>query len=72
MGDDGTRTDEVSFLRVERGRPTEEELAAVAVVLAAVAGGAAQESPLARRGWSHRARTFNTGAVRGSGWGGTS
>ncbi|WP_116112711.1 acyl-CoA carboxylase subunit epsilon [Austwickia chelonae] len=72
MTEDTTSTQSTPVIRVEYGCPTEEELAALTVVIMALVNGAPQESPLARRGWSHRARTFNMGAVRGVGWGGTS
>lgn len=58
-------------LRVERGSASAEDVAALAVVFAALS--AEQEStPSSRRraGWTNRRRTFNLGAVRGAGWGG--
>lgn len=60
----------VPTVRVERGHPTAEEIAAIAVVMFAAASRQVEESTTRRHGWSHRARTFNAGAVRGAGWGG--
>lgn len=59
----------VPLVRVERGVPTPEEIAAIAVVMLVAAGGRVEVGVPARRRWSHRSRTFNPGAVRGSGWG---
>ncbi len=58
-------------LRVERGTATVEDVAALAVLFAALSG-SDDAAPTSRRraGWSSRRRTFNIGAVRGAGWGG--
>ncbi len=59
-------------IRIERGSPSPEDLAALTVVLAATRGPAPDATPSRRpRGWSSRRRTLNAGAVRGAGWGGS-
>ena len=67
----GDVTADVPTVKVVQGRRTPEEIAAVAVVLAAM-GAESQFAVAQRRGWSHRRRALNPGTVRGMGWGGPS
>lgn len=57
--------------RLERGSLSEEELAALTVVLLAAIRAGAEEESSRPQGWGSRSRSFNPGAVRGAGWGGS-
>lgn len=56
---------------IDQGDPTPEEIATLLVVLVAASGGQAPVAAPARPGWTRKTRTFNAGAVRGAGWGGS-
>jgi hypothetical protein len=61
-------------LRVVRGEPSEEELAALTALVTAAAGGDEEPGPPARGRWNDPARSFpravlpGPGAWRSSGW----
>ena len=57
-------------IAIEHGNATAEEVAALLVLFAAAAGGEEGSTAQARGGWTRKTRTFNPGAVRGTGWGG--
>jgi Acyl-CoA carboxylase epsilon subunit len=72
--DEATPEERRALFRVVRGTPTDAELAALTVVLAAVASEPAATPPPARSAWNDRAahvrRTLSTGpgAWRASAW----
>lgn len=61
-----------TLFRVERGDPDAHEVAALAVVIAAMAAAGGDAKPLGprRRGWGSRWQVLKPRMIRGHGWGG--